>query len=175
MGEAIEQLELRIEKLAEAREFAFQHRNYTRDAELRGELEKLKAQRSVLVELERVEQQLGVCVRERRDAAERRQWDVSKELNRQINALREERSALRRRIAENRVAHLCHARGCSTAVDPRLLMCAPHWRLVPRALQLAVWRSYRRGQELRKDPSREYVEAARAAIEAVAQREQQTG
>jgi hypothetical protein len=67
--------------------------------------------------------------------------------------------------------HHCHARGCKTAVAPNLLMCLPHWRLVPQELKRAVWATYRRGQEIRKDPTPEYLVAARAAIEAVAEKE----
>lgn len=67
--------------------------------------------------------------------------------------------------------HSCHARGCSKSVPPRMLMCGFHWRIVPAKLQADVWRTYRRGQEIDKSPSREYLDAARAAIEAVATRE----
>jgi protein gp37 len=70
-----------------------------------------------------------------------------------------------------RIVHTCHARGCTVEVPPRLLMCARHWRLVPRPLQAAVWRHYRAGQENTKDPSRDYLQAAVAAIDAVAARE----
>jgi hypothetical protein len=69
--------------------------------------------------------------------------------------------------------HLCHARGCGRAVPPRMLMCLAHWRLVPRPLQEAVWATYVPGQEVRKDPTGEYLAAARAAVDAVAAREQQ--
>lgn len=67
--------------------------------------------------------------------------------------------------------HLCHAEHCSKEVPPKLLMCYRHWKMVPADLQILVWRYYRRGQELTKDPSREYLEAARQAIAAVAEKE----
>jgi len=67
--------------------------------------------------------------------------------------------------------HLCHARQCQTAVPPRMLMCRKHWFMVPRALQRQVWALYRPGQEVRKDPSPEYLDAATAAVEAVAKAE----
>lgn len=67
--------------------------------------------------------------------------------------------------------HLCHAIDCPTAISPRLLMCLPHWRKVPRDLQQAVWAAYEPGQERRKDPSEAYLEAARAAVNAVAEQE----
>lgn len=67
--------------------------------------------------------------------------------------------------------HLCHARDCPVAVDPSMLMCGKHWKMVPSQLQKDVWATYRRGQEITKDPSGTYIEAARAAIEAVAAKE----
>ena len=67
--------------------------------------------------------------------------------------------------------HPCHAIGCEVDIAPKLLMCPAHWRLVPRALQRAVWDTYVERQEIRKDPSDEYMVAQRAAVEAVAKRE----
>lgn len=69
------------------------------------------------------------------------------------------------------MTHTCHAKGCRTSVRPELLMCARHWRMVPRALQLAVWRHYRAGQCDDKSPSADWLAAARAAIDAVASQE----
>lgn len=67
--------------------------------------------------------------------------------------------------------HLCHAIGCERVVPPRMLMCAPHWRMVPLGMQRAVWRTYRPGQERMKDPSSAYLDAAMAAVNAVARAE----
>lgn len=64
--------------------------------------------------------------------------------------------------------HHCHARACKVAVRPEMLMCLRHWRRVPRDLQQAVWRHYRRGQCEDKSPSEEWHEAADAAIGMVA-------
>lgn len=63
--------------------------------------------------------------------------------------------------------HECHADGCSQPVPPRMFMCHFHWSLVPPALKREVWSAYVPGQETRKDPTDEYIEVARAAIEAV--------
>lgn len=63
------------------------------------------------------------------------------------------------------MAHICHATGCKVAVPPRMFMCRSHWLSLPEPLRHAIWRTYRRGQEVRKDPSPEYLAAARAAIE----------
>jgi hypothetical protein len=68
-------------------------------------------------------------------------------------------------------AHRCHADGCNTEVPPRLLFCGKHWRMTPPHLRRAVWAHYREGQEIDKCPSYEYLEAMRAAIEAVARSE----
>lgn len=66
------------------------------------------------------------------------------------------------------MSHTCHARGCKTAVRPELLMCLRHWRLVPRKIQRAVWATYRPGQCDDRRPSREWHDAAGAAIGYVA-------
>jgi hypothetical protein len=52
-----------------------------------------------------------------------------------------------------------------------MLMCYKHWRMVPKALQQRVWATYRPGQEVTKDPSPEYLVAALAAVDAVADKE----
>jgi len=67
--------------------------------------------------------------------------------------------------------HLCHARGCGRPIPPRLLMCLRHWRMVPIDIQRRVWKHYRRGQEIDKRPSKEYLEVMKEAIEYVARKE----
>lgn len=69
------------------------------------------------------------------------------------------------------MSHTCHARDCTKNVPPRMLMCAPHWRKVPSDLQDAVWATYVPGQEITKTPTREYLIAAKNAINAVAEKE----
>lgn len=69
------------------------------------------------------------------------------------------------------MSHVCHAKGCSVPVPPKLLMCRKHWRLVPRALQRQVWAHYRAGQEIDKRPTMEYLDVADEAIRAVAKKE----
>lgn len=71
------------------------------------------------------------------------------------------------------MTHLCHARACQAPVPPSRLMCLRHWRMVPKALKDAVWAAYVPGQEVRKDPTEEYLDAALAAIDAVAAKEGQ--
>lgn len=72
---------------------------------------------------------------------------------------------------EAKGVHHCHAYGCKTPVKPELLMCGPHWGMVPKDMQSRVWATYRKGQCDDKDPSVEWMEAADAAILAVAKAE----
>ncbi len=66
-------------------------------------------------------------------------------------------------------AHVCHAAGCTARVPPRMLMCRPHWAMVPVELQQAVQAAYRPGQErLNPRPSLAYIAAHKAAVNAVA-------
>lgn len=62
------------------------------------------------------------------------------------------------------MSHHCHARGCEKAVPPEMLMCAAHWRRVPKHIRDAVWANYRNGQCDDKTPSLEWHVAADAAI-----------
>lgn len=68
--------------------------------------------------------------------------------------------------------HKCHAKGCDVAVPPKRLFCLKHWRMTPRHLQLEVWRHYRPGQEIDKNPSPVYLDVMKRAIEAVSTREE---
>lgn len=50
-------------------------------------------------------------------------------------------------------------------------MCGKHWRLLPREYKRRIWATYREGQEIRKDPSSEYLKAAQEAVEWMAAHE----
>jgi len=67
--------------------------------------------------------------------------------------------------------HTCHATGCAVPVEPKFLMCPRHWKMVPRAIQQEVWRRYRVGQEIDKQPSPEYLAVMKQAIDIVAKKE----
>lgn len=71
--------------------------------------------------------------------------------------------------------HRCHAALCDKAVPPRLFMCFRHWRRLQRIapeLAQAVQTQYKYGQENNHSiVTRAYVEAAHAAIEALARDE----
>lgn len=63
--------------------------------------------------------------------------------------------------------HTCHAYNCKLPVPPKLLFCAKHWRMTPVNVQRLIWKTYREGQEIDKQPSREYLFVQRAAVWAV--------
>jgi len=63
--------------------------------------------------------------------------------------------------------NLCPIKGCTTRAKPNQLMCWPHWRRVPKALNHAVFETYR---NMANDVSA-YRSARDAAIEAVEAKE----
>lgn len=54
--------------------------------------------------------------------------------------------------------HLCHHPECNVPVQPKYLACRNHWYMLPQDLRSEVWRTYRKGQEHDKQPSKEYME-----------------
>jgi hypothetical protein len=50
-------------------------------------------------------------------------------------------------------------------------MCRPHWFSLPKAMREAIWDTYRPGQCDDMRPSAAYLEAARAAITYLAEKE----
>ena len=59
--------------------------------------------------------------------------------------------------------HTCHWPGCKKPVPPRLWGCKRHWFRLPKSIRDEIWNQYQPGQELRKDPSLEYLQAVHAA------------
>lgn len=62
------------------------------------------------------------------------------------------------------MSHTCHAHGCSKPVPPRMLFCKAHWFALPKDVQQAIWREYRPGQEIDKEPSFRYLAVQRLAV-----------
>lgn len=56
--------------------------------------------------------------------------------------------------------HCCHWPDCTVEVPPSMWGCKPHWFALPKRLRERIWQTYRRGQEVTKDPSPEYIKAA---------------
>lgn len=63
--------------------------------------------------------------------------------------------------------HRCAATHCTRQCDRKYLMCRDHWAMVPRPIQSAVYATHNPAAS----PTREYVSAVTAAIEAVAKAE----
>jgi len=70
------------------------------------------------------------------------------------------------------MSHTCHAKGCNIEVPPRMFMHRNHWFMLPKAMRDRLWELYVEGQEIRKDPSPEYLAHATACIAYVARKEQ---
>lgn len=66
------------------------------------------------------------------------------------------------------VRHSCAAIGCDARVPRGMLMCLAHWHMVPKALQRAVWRTWRALLQRKGAESRQaYEVAVKAAVDAV--------
>ena len=59
--------------------------------------------------------------------------------------------------------HLCHWPDCPIEVPPALWGCREHWFALPPVIRSRIWRHYRKGQELDKNPSQEYLAVAAEA------------
>lgn len=60
-------------------------------------------------------------------------------------------------------AHTCHHPHCGLRVPPSMLACRRHWFELPQKIRDAIWREYRRGQEIDKNPSSRYLAVQRLA------------
>lgn len=58
------------------------------------------------------------------------------------------------------MSHSCHWPDCKEEVPPAMWGCRRHWYALPKNLRDKIWRTYKKGQEIRKDPSPEYIAAA---------------
>ena len=61
--------------------------------------------------------------------------------------------------------HTCHWPGCDKAVPPAMWGCGPHWFTLPKAARDDILSTYRKGQEIDKRPSADYVRVAQAVQE----------
>lgn len=60
--------------------------------------------------------------------------------------------------------HTCHAHGCKSRVPPSKFVCLRHWKALPKALQVAIWREYQAGQERTKTPSHRYMAVQQRSV-----------
>jgi len=66
--------------------------------------------------------------------------------------------------------HTCHWPGCNVQIPPKLWGCKSHWYMLPENLRNKIWKTYRPGQELTKDPSIEYITVAKEVQEWIRKR-----
>ena len=58
------------------------------------------------------------------------------------------------------MVHTCHWPGCNKIVPPALWGCKKHWFMLPKEIRDEIWATYRSGQEIDKNPSKEYIDVA---------------
>jgi hypothetical protein len=63
------------------------------------------------------------------------------------------------------VSHECPAMGCTRAVSLSMLMCRPHWYMVPKPLRDAVWAAWADGQGAGTPAHRAAILAAIGAVD----------
>lgn len=81
-------------------------------------------------------------------------------------------AAKSRALATSRTnAHTCHAEQCEVRVPPKIFMCKKHWYTLPKALRDEVWLHYSVGQEMRMNPTPEYLNVATRCVRFVAVKE----
>lgn len=56
--------------------------------------------------------------------------------------------------------HTCHWPNCPIEVPPKMWGCRKHWFMLPKGLRDLIWQTYVPGQEITKNLSREYIDAA---------------
>lgn len=64
--------------------------------------------------------------------------------------------------------HECHWPTCEVQVPPSMWGCKPHWFQLPKRLRDKIWETYQPGQEVRMDPSPEYLAVAHEVQEWIA-------
>jgi hypothetical protein len=69
------------------------------------------------------------------------------------------------------MSHTCHAFDCKEKIPPKMFMCRKHWFSLPSHLRSKIWASYRPGQEIDKNPSKQYIKAAKECIDFIAEKE----
>lgn len=67
--------------------------------------------------------------------------------------------------------HHCHWPGCEQQVPPAMWGCKRHWFMLPKVLRDRIWMTYRPGQEKDWHPSPQYLKAAQAVQDWIAERE----
>jgi len=72
------------------------------------------------------------------------------------------------KLKDRKMKNTCHANNCKYPIKPSLFMCRKHWNMVNKELKMELYKHYRKGQEIDKEPSEAYVSTARKCIDSVA-------
>lgn len=56
--------------------------------------------------------------------------------------------------------HTCHWPHCNRQVPPAMWGCKEHWYKLPEYFRVKIWAAYRIGQEIKMNPSKEYIAIA---------------
>jgi hypothetical protein len=64
------------------------------------------------------------------------------------------------------MSHKCPATGCPQRVADHMLMCRPHWYMVPRELREPVWDAWQSGAGAGTEEHNDAIRAAVAAVNA---------
>ena len=79
-------------------------------------------------------------------------------------------------MTADRGDHVCPANDCQQPLARHILMCRPHWRMVPKVIQRDVTGTWRNAARLAKEPMgdgdrvqavRDYLVARHAAVDFV--------
>ena len=62
------------------------------------------------------------------------------------------------------MSHDCPAQGCTRGVSPSMLLCRPHWYMVPKPLRDAVWAAWADGTGAGSPAHRAAISAAIDAV-----------
>lgn len=69
------------------------------------------------------------------------------------------------------MSHKCHAIKCNVRVSPTIHMCYKHWKSLPKKIRDDIWKYYRKGQEVDKKPSPEYLDSIDKSIKFIYEKE----
>ncbi len=80
---------------------------------------------------------------------------MNKEARAKVDEIRRRIGARRRQASEGK--HMCHWPTCDKVAPPKMWGCRDHWFRLPKILRDKIWAAYVPGQEVRKDPSPQYL------------------
>ncbi len=74
--------------------------------------------------------------------------------------MRDKVEYVRARMKQPARGHHCHWPGCTKKMPASMWGCSRHWYMLPTYLRLLIWNTFKPGQEIAKNPSQDYLDAA---------------